>query len=119
MPLTLPPGKRLAVSIGADFDAHCLWMGTFGVATPTYLSRGEFGAEVGVPRLLELFARHDIGTTWCTPAHTLQTFPEQCAAIVDGGHEIAAHGCYHEQVPKLDPAEERRLLTLQIAEHEL
>ncbi len=118
MPLALPPGKRLAVSIGADFDAHCLWMGTFGVATPTYLSRGEFGAEVGVPRLLELFARHDIRTTWCTPSHTLQTFPEQCAAIVDAGHEIAAHGCYHEQVPKLDPAEERRLLTLQIAEHE-
>ena len=117
MPLALPPGKRLAVSVGADFDAHCLWMGTFGVTSPTYLSRGEFGAEIGVPRLLELFARHQIQTTWCTPAHTLQTFPSQCASILDAGHEIAAHGCYHEQVPKLDPVEERRLLTLQIAEH--
>ena len=73
MPLALPPGKRLAVSIGADFDAHCLWMGTFGLSSPSYLSRGEFGAEVGVPRLLELFGRHGIRTTWCTPSHTLRT----------------------------------------------
>lgn len=118
MALVLPEGRRLAVSLAADFDAHCLWMGTFGLSSPGYLSRGEFGAEVGVPRLLEVFARHDIRTTWCTPAHTLQTFPEQCGWIVDAGHEIAAHGCYHEQVPKLDPDEERRLLALQLAEHE-
>ena len=118
MPLSLPSGKQLAVSIGADFDAHCLWMGTFGLTTPTYLSRGEFGAEVGVPRLLELFARHDIRTTWCTPSHTMLTFPRQCKRIIDAGHEMAAHGCYHEQVVKLDVVEERRLLELQIAEHE-
>jgi peptidoglycan/xylan/chitin deacetylase (PgdA/CDA1 family) len=118
MPLSLPPGKRLAVSIAADFDAHCLWMGTFGLSSPSYLSRGEFGAEVGVPRLLQMFAQHDLRTTWCTPSHTLQTFPRQCGQIADAGHELAAHGCYHEQVPKLDPDEERRLMALQVAEHE-
>ncbi len=118
MTLQLPAGKRLAVSIGADFDAHCLWMGTFGVSSPGYLSRGEFGAEVGVPRLLELFRRHDIRSTWCIPSHTLRTFPDQSAEVLEAGHELAAHGCYHEQVPKLDPVEERRLLELQIAEHE-
>lgn len=118
MTLSLPSGKRLAVAIGADFDAHCLWMGTFGLTSPGYLSRGEFGAEVGVPRLLRLFAQHDIRATWCTPSHTLQTFPAQCALIVDAGHEMAAHGCYHEQITKLDLSEERRLLELQITEHE-
>jgi peptidoglycan/xylan/chitin deacetylase (PgdA/CDA1 family) len=118
MPLTLPTGKRLAVSLGADFDAHCLWMGTFGLSSPGYLSRGEFGAEVGVPRLLALFERYAIRSTWCTPSHTLRTFPAQCEAIVAGGHEMAAHGCYHEQITKLDPVEERRLLELQIADHE-
>lgn len=118
MPLVLPAGSQLAVSFGVDFDAHCLWMGTFGLESPSYLSRGEFGAEVGVPRLLDLFARHDLRTTWCTPAHTLQTFPAQCTRIVAAGHEMAAHSCYHEQVPELDPVDERRLLALQIAEHE-
>ncbi|HEX6787443.1 MAG TPA: polysaccharide deacetylase [Acidimicrobiales bacterium] len=118
MPLLLPEGKRLAVSISADFDAHCVWMGTFGLTSPGYLARGEFGAEVGVPRLLALFARHGMRTTWCIPSHSLQTFPRQSRAIVDAGHEVAAHGCYHEVVPKLDPDEERRLMLLQLAAHE-
>ena len=102
MPLQLPEGTRLAVSISADFDAHCVWMGTFGLSSPGYLARGEFGAEVGVPRLLALFARHDLRTTWCIPSHSLQTFPRQSRAIADAGHEVAAHGCYHEPIPKLD-----------------
>jgi peptidoglycan-N-acetylglucosamine deacetylase len=118
MALILPPGKRLAVSIGVDFDAHCVWMGSFGLTSPGYLSRGEFGAEVGLPRLLALFARHDVRTTWCVPSHTLQTFPDACARIIEAGHEIAAHGCYHEQVTTLEPGEERRLLALQIEHHE-
>ena len=118
MPLTLPPEKRLAVSIGPDFDAHSVWMGTFRSTSQSHLSRGEFGALVGVPRLLALFAAHGIRTTWCTPTHTLLTFPDQCAAIVAGGHEIAAHGVYHEPVAQLDPAEERRLMELQVKQHE-
>ena len=118
MPLQLPEGTRLAVSISADFDAHCVWMGTFGLSSPGYLARGEFGAEVGVPRLLALFARHDLRTTWCIPSHSLQTFPRQSRAIADAGHEVAAHGCYHEPIPKLEPDEERRLMLLQLAEHE-
>ncbi|MFF9040454.1 polysaccharide deacetylase [Streptomyces sp. NPDC014892] len=119
MPLTLPPGKRLAVSIGADFDAHSVWMGTFKSASQSHLSRGEFGALVGVPRLLDLFATHGIRTTWCTPTHTIQTFRAQCDLILEHGHEIAAHGVYHEQITRLEPAEERRLLELQVKQHEL
>ncbi len=76
MPLNLPEGKKIAVNIGADFDAHAVWMGTFGKTSPSYLSRGEYCATVGVPRLLDLFARYDIQGTWCTPVHTMETFPE-------------------------------------------
>ncbi|MCI2265081.1 polysaccharide deacetylase family protein [Sediminivirga luteola] len=118
MPLNLPAGKTLAVSIGADFDAHSVWMGTFGLSSPSYLSRGEFGAEVGVPRLLDLFERYSITTTWCTPAHTMLTFPERFGSIVERGHEIAAHGCWHEPVPKLDADEERRLMEQTLRLHE-
>ena len=118
MPLRLPPGKRLAVSIGCDFDAQSVWMGTFGSTSQSHLSRGEFGAVVGVPRMLDLFERFGITTTWCTPTHTVQTFPDECRAIVEHGHEIAAHGVYHEQINRLDPDEERRLLELQVKQHE-
>lgn len=118
MPLQLPEGKRLAVSLGPDFDAQSVWTGTFRSASQTLMSRGEFGALVGAPRLLDLFDRYGITTTWCVPTHTIQTFPDQVGSIVDRGHEIAAHGVYHEYVPKLDLAEERRLLELQLGLHE-
>jgi peptidoglycan-N-acetylglucosamine deacetylase len=118
MSLHLPDGKTLAVSIGADFDAHSVWMGTFGLSSPSYLSRGEFGAEVGVPRLLELFSRYDITTTWCTPAHTMQTFTERFESILAAGHEIAAHGCWHEPVPKLEGDQERHLMEKTLELHQ-
>jgi peptidoglycan/xylan/chitin deacetylase (PgdA/CDA1 family) len=115
--LTFPSGKKIAISLGPDFDAHSVWMGTFRSSSQSLLSRGEFGAEVGVPRLLELFGRYEITTTWCIPTHTMQTFPDAVARIRDAGHEIGAHGVYHEYVPKLDIDEERRLLELQLRLH--
>jgi peptidoglycan-N-acetylglucosamine deacetylase len=118
MPLDLPEGKRLAISLGPDFDAQSVWMGTFRSTSQNHLSRGEFGALVGVPRLLELFERYSITTTWCVPTHTIQTFRGQVDAVVERGHEIAAHGVWHEYVPKLEPDEERRLIELQIRQHE-
>lgn len=118
MPLQLPDGKRLAISLSPDFDAHSVWMGTFRTTSQTTLSRGEFGAEVGTPRLLDTFSRFGITTTWCVPTHTMQTFPAAVEAIVGRGHEIAAHGVYHEFVPKLELQEERRLLDLQLRLHE-
>jgi peptidoglycan/xylan/chitin deacetylase (PgdA/CDA1 family) len=118
MSLNLPDGKTLAVSIGADFDAHSVWMGTFGLSSPSYLSRGEFGAEVGVPRLLNLFERYGIKTTWCTPAHTMMTFPDRFNSILEAGHEIAAHGCWHEPVTKLEGHDERRLMEKTLEVHD-
>jgi peptidoglycan-N-acetylglucosamine deacetylase len=118
MSLHLPDRKRLAISLSPDFDAQSVWLATFRTTSPSAMSRGEFGAEVGAPRLLETFQRYGITTTWCVPTHTMQTFPDAFAAVVEAGHEIAAHGVYHEYVPKLSPAEERRLLELQITQHE-
>ncbi|MFF3380593.1 polysaccharide deacetylase family protein [Streptomyces sp. NPDC002680] len=118
MPLAMPEGKQLAISFGPDFDAHGVWMGTFRSSSQSLLSRGEFGAEVGVPRLLDTFERYGITTTWSVPTHTVQTFRPAVDAILSAGHEIAAHGVFHEYVPIPEPAEERRLIELQLAQHE-
>ena len=118
MPLELPDGKRLAVNISVDFDAQCAFNGHMPTLSPSILSRGEFDVEVGAPRLLALFDRFGIPTTWCTPGHTLITFPDSIRAVLDGGHEIAAHGAYHESVPSLSEDEERRLMELQLGQHE-
>lgn len=118
MPLNLPEGKRLAVNIGVDFDAQCAFSGHFAKLSPVILSRGDFDVEVGTPRLLRLFAKYEIPTTWCTPGHTLITFPDSVKGVLDHGHEIAGHGAYHESVPSLSESEERRLMALQISQHE-
>ncbi|MEU9329966.1 polysaccharide deacetylase family protein [Streptomyces canus] len=48
-----------------------------------------------------MFRRYGITTTWCVPTHTIQTFRSAMDGRADG-HEIGAHGVYHEYVPALD-----------------
>lgn len=110
--LRLPEGKKIAVNLGTDFDAQCLWLGPFNKPSPSYMSRGEFGAEVGVPRLLELYRRYNVRTTWFTPGHTVDTFPERCKKILDEGHEFGHHGYYHENPTQLSRDTERKLIDL-------
>lgn len=118
MPLVLPEGKNLAVAISSDLDAQAVWMGTFEAESPSYLSRGEFGAEVGVPRVLNTLRRYDVPATWCIPSHSLLTFPSAVERIMAAEHEIAAHGVYHEPIHKLPADEERRLMDVQLGAHE-
>lgn len=61
-----------------------------------------------MPRILALLNRYQVKATFRTPTHTMVTFPERFRSIVDAGHEIAAHGCYHESVPSLDAREHLR-----------
>ncbi len=106
----LPAGKTIAVGLGVDFDALSLWDGTFHMLSPEYLSRGEFGAEVAAQRLLKLFAKHQIKTTWCIPGHTADTFPDPCKEVLAAGHEIAHHGYAHENPTQADRETERQVL---------
>lgn len=70
----------------------------------TLFLQGMFAGEVGVPRLLKLFDKYKIKTTWFVPGtrrskftfsylnrltgHSLETFPEQMKAVRDAGHEL-------------------------------
>ncbi len=118
MGLVLPDDTRTVVSIGVDFDAHSVWMATFGQTGPGFLSRGEFGAKVGVPRLLDLFDDRGIRATWFIPGHTIDTFPDEARRIRDSGHEIAAHGSYHEKLSELSEGQERDLMARQLDQHQ-
>ena len=66
-----------------------------GMTSPTPVSRGEFGADVGTPRLLALLKKYRIPTSWYIPGHTLETYPERCRQVFDAGHEIGHHGWTH------------------------
>ena len=52
----------------------------------------EYGSRVGVWRLLDLFARHEIPLTVFAVAMAAERNPQVIHAMVDAGHEIASHG---------------------------
>lgn len=83
-----------------------VWFG-YDRTTPAMLNRGEYGARVGVPRLLELLARHEIRGTFFTPGHTIESFRHEVDAILEGGHEIAHHSYAHVDPSQQSPADER------------
>jgi peptidoglycan/xylan/chitin deacetylase (PgdA/CDA1 family) len=91
------PDKEIFVTFGVDLDAVAGWLGSYGGAkSPSDISRGVFAGEVGTPRLLTLFDRLDIKTTWFVPGHSIETFPRMVEKIVEAGHEIGVHGYSHE-----------------------
>jgi len=110
MPLKLPKGKKCAVCLTFDFDAISLWAGTFGTSSPVAVSRGEFGARVGVPRILELLDKYGIKATFFVPGHTADTFPEVTKLICEKGHEIGHHGYCHESPVNMKYEDEVKVL---------
>ena len=99
-----------SVCLSFDFDAMSLWLATFKRDGPQAVSRGEYGARVGVPRILELLAAFEAEATFFVPAHTVRTYPEAVREICEAGHELANHGDFHELMEELTPDQERDML---------
>jgi peptidoglycan-N-acetylglucosamine deacetylase len=97
---------RSTVCLSFDFDALSVWFG-YEKTTPAMLNRGEYGARVGVPRVLELLERHRIRATFFVPGHTIESFPDETEAILERGHELAHHSYAHVDPSRQPPAEER------------
>jgi peptidoglycan/xylan/chitin deacetylase (PgdA/CDA1 family) len=106
MPMPDQAGLTVALTVDHDALSDSVRRGD----PPVKLSHAEFGPRVGSGRLLELFARESIASTWFVPGHTLETFPDDTEAIVAGGHELACHGWYHEDFAELERDEQREIL---------
>jgi peptidoglycan-N-acetylglucosamine deacetylase len=108
--------KEILCAYGVDVDAVAGWLGSYGGEdSPLDISRGMFSGEVGTPRLIELFRRFGIRTTWFVPGHSIETFPEEIAQVVDAGHEIGVHGYSHENPIAMTPEQEEAVLDKCIA----
>ena len=89
--------KEILCAYGVDVDAVAGWLGSYaGEDSPDDISRGMFAGEVGSPRLLRLFDRWGIKTTWFIPGHSIETFPDEMTQVARAGHEIGIHGYSHE-----------------------
>ena len=102
-------GAQCCISV--DIDAVAGWLGSYqGEDSTSDISRGMFAGTVGVRRLLKMFAKYNIKTTWFIPGHSLETFPEECAMIRDAGHEIGLHGYSHENPVSMSLEQQRDIL---------
>ena len=103
--------KEIKCAFGVDVDAVGGWLGSYGGEdSPCDISRGMFSGEVGSLRLLKLFDRFGIKTTWFVPGHSIETFPEQMAAVAEAGHEIGMHGYSHENPIAMTPEQEEAVM---------
>ncbi|OAX37063.1 carbohydrate esterase family 4 protein [Rhizopogon vinicolor AM-OR11-026] len=105
------PSRKILAGFGVDVDAVAGWLGSYGGEdSPLDISRGMYAGEVGVPRLLKLFDKYNMKTTWFIPGHSLETFPKEMAAVRDAGHEIGLHGYSHENPVSMTLEQQRDIL---------
>ncbi len=103
--------KEILCGYGVDVDAVAGWLGSYGGEdSPDDISRGMFAGEVGTYRLLNMFKKFGLTTTWFVPGHSAETFPDVMKAIVDAGHEIGVHGYSHENPLAMTPDQEEIVL---------
>lgn len=113
-PRLWPEGARCAVALSFDSDHETNELRDAG-ESPGKLSQGQYGNRQGVPRILEILARHGVPATFFVPAVTALLYPDEQRRIVAEGHEIGIHGWIHERNSVL-PIEAERDLMLRSAE---
>lgn len=113
-PASWPNGARVAVLLSFDVDNQTPALGSAQDPAATSigtLSRGEYGARIGLQRVLDLLDKHRIPASFFIPAVSLQLNPEMAAAIKKANrHEFAVHGWIHEQNPTLPGPVEKDLI---------
>jgi peptidoglycan/xylan/chitin deacetylase (PgdA/CDA1 family) len=95
-----------SVCLTFDFDALSVWLGGDD-PTAAKLWRGEYGARVGVPRLLAFLRREELPATFFVPGHTVESFPAETASLLAAGHEVAHHSWAHVDPSGQSEEEER------------
>ncbi len=107
--------KKIYCAFGTDIDSVAGWIGSYGGGdSPSDIQRGIFATEVGVPRLLRLFEKYALKTSFFIPGHSIETFPKEMEMIVKAGHEIGAHGYLHENPVAMTPTQEEDVLVKSI-----
>ena len=113
-----PNGQRIAVVFNVCLEA---WsdgkapgispMGNplpAGVLDTMAISWAAYGAEVGIYRLLESFARHKAKSSVMVNAIIAERAPQAVKAVADGGHEVLSHSYAMDVIPALLSDEEER-----------
>ena len=111
-PKAWPNGARVAVGLSFDVDNATADLATGSLISES-ISRGEYGAVDGVPRILRLLDKYQLPASFFIPAVSHLLHPQMIPAILaNGRHEVGVHGWIHEHLPSVnDSAAEQDLLT--------
>jgi len=106
-----PSGYRSGAALTFDLDANEVWRvkreRDEKWDKPPIRNRGEFGAEVGVPRILELLDKYDLEATFFVPGKVAENWPDVIKQIHEAGHELGHHGYTHTNPAAATEEEER------------
>jgi peptidoglycan/xylan/chitin deacetylase (PgdA/CDA1 family) len=103
-------GTGVAVLFSFDVDNETVAL-RYGEPTIGALSQGEYGARVGLPRIVRLFDRYSIPVSYFIPAMSAKIHPEEVDLVRKSGrNEIGIHGYIHELNSQLPYNTEKDLL---------
>jgi len=112
-----PNGARVAVCLSFDIDNESPTLAQ-GITLPVPLSGEEYGAIVGLPRILALLDREKLPASFYLPGVSAVLAPEMVPEIMKSGrHEIGVHGWIHEDLPALNNASEEERLLQQVIDY--
>jgi peptidoglycan/xylan/chitin deacetylase (PgdA/CDA1 family) len=111
-PKAWPNNARVAVALSFDVDNASAALAR-GNLNYEVISRGEYGAVDGLPRILRLLEKHKVASSFFIPAVSAALHPQMIKDIMASPlkHEVGVHGWIHELLPAVNnEAEEQRLL---------
>ena len=115
-PKSWPGGKKVAVLLSFDVDNETVTL-RYGETSVGALSMGQYGARVGLERIVKLLDSKAIPASFFVPSVSLALHPEMAALIKKSGkHEFGVHGWVHEMNTTLPDSVERALLVRAIAD---
>lgn len=115
-PSSWPGGARVAVLLSFDADNETISL-RYGEPTVGHLSQMQYGARVGLDRVLRLLDEHAIPATFFIPSVSLAITPSMADRIKKSGrHEFAVHGWIHEMNMTLPDSAERALVIRAVEE---
>lgn len=106
-----PNGARVAVLLSFDVDNDTTTLARSENPSIGAMSQGEYGARVGLRRVVDLMDRYAIPASFFIPAVSLVLQPDMVEVIQESGrHEFGVHGWIHELNTTLDADTERELV---------
>jgi len=115
-PAAWPNGARAAVLLSFDADNETISL-RYGEPNVGHLSQMQYGARVGLERIVTLIDAHKIPATFFIPSVSLAITPSMGDVIKKSGrHEFGVHGWIHEMNMTLPDSAERALVAKAVAE---